>query len=191
MATLSSTLVWKIPWTEEPGRLQSMGWQSQTQLSNFTFTFTFRFTAKLNRKNQELLSISCSHTCTTSPINIFHQNGTICYNWWICIDIQLSESIVYTGFSLSVIHYGCWQIYNDMIHHYSIIKNSVTALKMLCTQFIHPSLTPALGNHWYFFCLHKFTFLECYIAEIIHYEVFSDWYLSLKNIHLNFLEILS
>ena len=24
-ATHSSTLAWKIPWTEEPGRLQSMG----------------------------------------------------------------------------------------------------------------------------------------------------------------------
>jgi len=24
MATHSSTLAWKIPWTEEPGRLQSM-----------------------------------------------------------------------------------------------------------------------------------------------------------------------
>ena len=26
-ATYSSTLAWKIPWTEEPGRLQSMGLQ--------------------------------------------------------------------------------------------------------------------------------------------------------------------
>ena len=25
MATYSSILAWKIPWTEEPGRLQSMG----------------------------------------------------------------------------------------------------------------------------------------------------------------------
>ena len=25
MATLSSILAWRIPWTEEPGRLQSMG----------------------------------------------------------------------------------------------------------------------------------------------------------------------
>ena len=25
MATHSSTVVWKIPWTEEPGRLWSMG----------------------------------------------------------------------------------------------------------------------------------------------------------------------
>ena len=38
MAPHSSTLVWKIPWMEEPGGLQSMGLQSQTRLSDFTFT---------------------------------------------------------------------------------------------------------------------------------------------------------
>ena len=27
MATHSSILAWEIPWTEEPGRLQFMGWQ--------------------------------------------------------------------------------------------------------------------------------------------------------------------
>ena len=27
MATHSSTIAWKIPWTEEPGRVQSMGSQ--------------------------------------------------------------------------------------------------------------------------------------------------------------------
>ena len=36
MATHSSTLAWKIPWMEEPGRLQSMGSQSQTRLSDFS-----------------------------------------------------------------------------------------------------------------------------------------------------------
>ena len=41
MATHSSTLTWKIPWMEEPGRLQSMGSQSWTQLSDFNFTFHF------------------------------------------------------------------------------------------------------------------------------------------------------
>ena len=30
MATHSSILAWRIPWTEEPGRLQSIGSQSQT-----------------------------------------------------------------------------------------------------------------------------------------------------------------
>ena len=35
MATHSSILDWEIPWTEEPGELQSMGSQkSQTQLSD-------------------------------------------------------------------------------------------------------------------------------------------------------------
>jgi len=39
MAIHSSTIAWKIPWTEEPGRLQSMESQSRTRLSDFTFAF--------------------------------------------------------------------------------------------------------------------------------------------------------
>ena len=42
MATHSSTLAWKIPWMEEPGRLQSMGslrvrhdWMTSLSLSSF------------------------------------------------------------------------------------------------------------------------------------------------------------
>ena len=35
MAPHSSILAWRIPWTEEPGELQS-----RTRLSDFTFTFT-------------------------------------------------------------------------------------------------------------------------------------------------------
>ena len=38
MAIHSSTLAWKIPWTEEPDRLQFIG--SQRVGHNFTFTFT-------------------------------------------------------------------------------------------------------------------------------------------------------
>ena len=36
MATHSSILAWKIPWMEDPGRLQSRGSQSWTRLGNFT-----------------------------------------------------------------------------------------------------------------------------------------------------------
>ena len=32
MATYSSILAWRIPWTQEPGGLQSIGSQSQIQL---------------------------------------------------------------------------------------------------------------------------------------------------------------
>ena len=41
MAPHSSTLAWKIPRTEEPGGLQSMGSLSQIGPSDFTFTFHF------------------------------------------------------------------------------------------------------------------------------------------------------
>ena len=41
MATHSSTLAWKIPWTEEPGRLVHGVAKSWTRLSDFTFTFHF------------------------------------------------------------------------------------------------------------------------------------------------------
>ena len=40
MAPHSSTLAWRIPWTEEPGRLQSMG-----SLESDTTTFTYSFHA--------------------------------------------------------------------------------------------------------------------------------------------------
>ena len=49
MAPHSSTLAWKIPWTEEPGRLQSMGWlRVKTRLRDFTFTFHFHAVKKEN-----------------------------------------------------------------------------------------------------------------------------------------------
>ena len=43
MATHSSTLAWKIPWTEEPGRatVHAVA-KSQTRLSDFTFFLSFQ-----------------------------------------------------------------------------------------------------------------------------------------------------
>ena len=41
MAPHSSTLAWKIPWTEEPGRVQSWVAKSRARLSDFTFPFHF------------------------------------------------------------------------------------------------------------------------------------------------------
>ena len=65
MAPHSSTLAWKIPWMEGPGRVQSMGvTKSQTRMSDFTFTFTKALTP---------FSISClvAKSCLTlcNPMN--------------------------------------------------------------------------------------------------------------------------
>ena len=44
MVTHSSILAWKIPWTEEPGRLQSMG---SERIGHNSATNTFTFTTYL------------------------------------------------------------------------------------------------------------------------------------------------
>ena len=57
MAPHSSTLAWKIPWMEEPGRLQSMGVvKSQTRLSDFTFTFHFHALEKETATHSSVLA---------------------------------------------------------------------------------------------------------------------------------------
>ena len=56
MTTHSSTLAWEIPWTEEPGRLQSMGLQSQTWLSSFAFTFHFHALEKEMATHSSILA---------------------------------------------------------------------------------------------------------------------------------------
>jgi len=53
MATHSSNLAWEIPWTEEPGRLQSMGSQRMThdlvtkQQKIVSFVVAFSFSLSL------------------------------------------------------------------------------------------------------------------------------------------------
>ena len=56
IATHSSILAWKIPQTEEPSRLQSMGSQSWTRLSNFTF---FHFHLSFGCAGSSLLHAGC------------------------------------------------------------------------------------------------------------------------------------
>ena len=58
MATHSSTLSWKIPWTEEPGRLQSMGSRRVGHLlSNFTFTFHLHALEKAMATHSSVLAL--------------------------------------------------------------------------------------------------------------------------------------
>ena len=69
MAPHSSTLAWKIPWTEEPGGLQSMGSLRVGRLSDFTFTFHFHALEK------EMATLHCS--CLENP----RDGGA----WWAAV----------------------------------------------------------------------------------------------------------
>jgi len=74
VATHSSTLTWRIPWREEPGRLQSMG--SQRVGHDFTFTFTFHFHTFRNLhpgKNQRRAKIQTGEQgCFFFPYSIIY-----------------------------------------------------------------------------------------------------------------------
>ena len=59
MATHSSILAWKIPWIEEPGRLQSIGWQRvrhTEQLPFFPQKTDFIYPEKLSIKKKKILT---------------------------------------------------------------------------------------------------------------------------------------
>ena len=56
MATHSSTLAWKIPWMEEPGRLQSMGW---LRVRHDWATSLSLFTSCIGEGNGNPLQCSC------------------------------------------------------------------------------------------------------------------------------------
>ena len=86
MAPHSSTLAWKIPWMEEPGRLQSIGslrvghnWV--TSLSLFTFMHW-------RRKWQP--------TPVCLPRESQGQGGLVCYSPWGCKESDMTERLNWT-----------------------------------------------------------------------------------------------
>ena len=94
MVTHSSTLAWKSPWTEEPGRLQSMGSQSQTWLSDFTHTHTHTHThiyiyiereREKERERQFFINI-CLSLC---------MHAQTCPTFWDPVDFSPSDFLVH------------------------------------------------------------------------------------------------
>ena len=79
VATHSSTLPWKIPWMEEPGRLQSMGVaESRTRLSDFTSQFS--------SVTQSFLTLCDPMDCSTPGFPVYQQLleliQTRPLSWW-------------------------------------------------------------------------------------------------------------
>ena len=62
MATLSSILVWRIPWTEEPGGLQSMGHKEMDTTERLTETHTWSWSLEAH-----LLTRNFWVTCPALP----------------------------------------------------------------------------------------------------------------------------
>ena len=122
MATRSSILAWRIPWTEEPGRLQSMGWHRVRHAwvaANMRPEFKFpRLSLKLSLKKRERVFVwnriqvrftHCSwlmlpenRWITTS---LLFSACTWLRNWaihpaWILLIVT---AVCFTGFSVSCV----------------------------------------------------------------------------------------
>ena len=70
MAIHSRTIAWKIPWTEEPGRLQSMGSQrvGHDWVTSLTHSLTHSNYGGGNKDNGNLLQkVPCRHCYTQCP----------------------------------------------------------------------------------------------------------------------------
>ena len=66
MATHSNILVWEIPWTEEPGRPQSMGTESnmteQLTLYFFLYILDMRILSDISNRNNFFRSVAFHFT---------------------------------------------------------------------------------------------------------------------------------
>ena len=88
MATHSSTLAWKIPWTEEPRRLQSMG----SQRARHDWVTSFHFTLLNGFRFLEIWASSSSCWCREEyplPDASLLINVSFSYKW--ITSAQLSE----------------------------------------------------------------------------------------------------
>ena len=76
MATHSSTLAWEIPWTEEPGRLRSMGSQRVRNNRSNLSTHAPEIDDKIRKqKPQQLLHTSLSPAAVTNCCNFLEGPG--------------------------------------------------------------------------------------------------------------------
>ena len=64
MTPHSSILAWRIPWTQEPGGLQSIGSQSQTQLKRLSTHIATKTQCSQNKCINNM-KLDCDHDCST------------------------------------------------------------------------------------------------------------------------------
>ena len=71
MITHSSILACRIPWTEEPGELQSMGLESRTRLKQLSMHAEFSFYTEPGKLCGQSQTSRISDKCTVIPIFSF------------------------------------------------------------------------------------------------------------------------
>lgn len=74
------------------------------------------------------------------------------------------------------------------IHHYSTTQSSFSALRLPhCSACPSLPLSSPLATTHFFTVSKVLRFPECHVFGILQYVVFSEWLLSLSDVHLRFL----
>ena len=174
MATHSNILAWIIPWTEEPGGLQSTGskksgmtWRLNNNsfffLMTFLFREVFRLTTKSTRKYRGFSSPS-------SP-----PQRCLCYRWWTYNHTPLSCQ---THSMCTKVHSWChsfcgfWQMHNETCAHHSTMQsiNSSTAQNTLPSGLHLVILAPpSTQQPLIFYCPHTI----CLFQNVTQLELYS------------------
>ena len=148
MATHSSSLAWKIPWTEEPGSLQFMGSQSRTQLSNFTFFLSFLYVIYSYPFPLKILEFLLLLTFRRSFYSL-DVNFLLVLN-----TVNIFFSIF--RFFLGVLH-PIETFWYNLIHHFSLLLCFLTFIYEVCVclkvrryQPTFSSIHFILVNIWFF-----------------------------------------
>ena len=81
MATHSSILAWKTPWTEKPGGLQFMGSQSQARLSTGLKAGFAPTSLQSQGRDLSLLNVTVSAGLTLGTKDLLG----LCHPSWACI----------------------------------------------------------------------------------------------------------
>ena len=152
MATHSSVLAWRIPWTEEPGGLQSMGSQSQSGLSHWTCTHAHLSRLSMRRTYALSLDLNCASSAAVSsdPKAFLPQGPSFCETRWLL--------------SGGISCYSVWKLCGRDCVIYIISLNTLLCT-VICVQELLPDrkiswemdkssaglfLYPHLGTRWVF-----------------------------------------
>ena len=101
MAPHSSTLAWKIPWMEEPGRLQSMGLQRVRHDSVISLSLSFGFQKTWCKYLENWVTFVCLKQIKTQifpnylvwfPIFLFSKSSELRKKWSSKLCIYFSDS---------------------------------------------------------------------------------------------------
>ena len=132
MVTHSSILAWRIPWTEEPGRLRSMGWQkSRTQLKPLGMNARILTTSitiyRWGHSRSQRVKINCVvYLMIIEGKNDFIENHAQFYHYITGIEQGIKVSLTFPDCRLLV---GCWPLGGPSLLMVLLIHSSTGFLK--------------------------------------------------------------